>query len=411
LSITVAKGKNRKTQIIKTAFQVWGDNQFQNTSLSSLSEALGMTKAALYRYFNNKESLLEEMFQYFINEYGISFYQFKQQVTGLNYQQVITKFIHFYFSFYFDHINYFYFFVFHIMPNKLFEHTDLKKIIVDQREMLEKSILRKKDDWNQEKVRIAVNYIFASTSFWFLKHIVSKEQDSLTQERIEKLLKNLNTLVFEGFLDSNVPFKIDFNSIKDQCLISKDELLPIDRIFSSIEEVLSKNGFMGASIEKFATEIGMTKSSLYFFFKDKNDMLIQTINREVEKLFDLLDERIKEFSFFADKICCYIITTANYLLENPNVLNTLDHFKYQKLHHTIVNKSLPCAEPQFLFMKDAIKNNDLNDHNLKIEDIISFLNFQIMRELIEGKNNKTAKNELLNNMEVIHELFMNGIGR
>ena len=59
-----------KTQlIIDTAFKVWGDNFFYNTSLSSLSDALGMTKPALYRYFKNKDAILLAMKDDFIRNY------------------------------------------------------------------------------------------------------------------------------------------------------------------------------------------------------------------------------------------------------------------------------------------------------------------------------------------------------
>ncbi len=55
--------------IIDTAYKVWGDNFFYNTSLSSLADALGMTKPALYRYFNNKVAILLAMKTDFIRKY------------------------------------------------------------------------------------------------------------------------------------------------------------------------------------------------------------------------------------------------------------------------------------------------------------------------------------------------------
>ncbi len=59
-----------KTQlIVDTAFKVWGENSFYNTSLSSLAEALGMSKPAIYRYFKNKDALLQAMKDDFIIKY------------------------------------------------------------------------------------------------------------------------------------------------------------------------------------------------------------------------------------------------------------------------------------------------------------------------------------------------------
>ncbi|MCK5674296.1 MAG: helix-turn-helix transcriptional regulator, partial [Spirochaetales bacterium] len=59
-----------KTQlIIDTAFKVWGEDSFYNTSLSTLAEAMGLTKPAIYRYFKNKDAILQAMKNDFIIKY------------------------------------------------------------------------------------------------------------------------------------------------------------------------------------------------------------------------------------------------------------------------------------------------------------------------------------------------------
>jgi AcrR family transcriptional regulator len=48
-------------EILKTAFFVWGKTFYQKSSLSDLAAALGVTKPALYRHFMNKDVLFEAM--------------------------------------------------------------------------------------------------------------------------------------------------------------------------------------------------------------------------------------------------------------------------------------------------------------------------------------------------------------
>ena len=65
----MTKREHKKQLIIDTAFKVWGENFFYNTSLSSLADAMGMSKPAIYRYFNNKEALVLAMKEDFISKY------------------------------------------------------------------------------------------------------------------------------------------------------------------------------------------------------------------------------------------------------------------------------------------------------------------------------------------------------
>ena len=49
--------EEKRNQVIATALKEWGRSHFRKTSLSTLARKMGMTKAALYRYFHNKEEL------------------------------------------------------------------------------------------------------------------------------------------------------------------------------------------------------------------------------------------------------------------------------------------------------------------------------------------------------------------
>ncbi|MDR1278456.1 MAG: TetR/AcrR family transcriptional regulator, partial [Treponema sp.] len=58
-----------RENIIKTAFRVWGQELYLTSSLSDLARELGVSKAALYRHFRNKEAILEAMFERFFDDY------------------------------------------------------------------------------------------------------------------------------------------------------------------------------------------------------------------------------------------------------------------------------------------------------------------------------------------------------
>src|SRR5438552_1084243 len=56
--------ESRRTDMCRTAAQLFRDRGFDATSVSDVARALGMTKAGLYHYFDSKEALLFEIMTY-----------------------------------------------------------------------------------------------------------------------------------------------------------------------------------------------------------------------------------------------------------------------------------------------------------------------------------------------------------
>ena len=54
-----SKGKARREQILLAAMDCFAENGFRGTTTRSLAERVGITEAALYRYFSSKESLYQ----------------------------------------------------------------------------------------------------------------------------------------------------------------------------------------------------------------------------------------------------------------------------------------------------------------------------------------------------------------
>lgn len=52
---------DRRAEICRTAAQIFRDHGFDATSVSEIADALGLTKAGLYHYFDSKEALLFEI--------------------------------------------------------------------------------------------------------------------------------------------------------------------------------------------------------------------------------------------------------------------------------------------------------------------------------------------------------------
>ncbi|MDR1256272.1 MAG: TetR/AcrR family transcriptional regulator [Spirochaetaceae bacterium] len=59
-----------KSEIVQAAFKAWGGDFYRATSLSTLAEALGVTKTALYHHFKNKDGILDAMYNTFFDSFS-----------------------------------------------------------------------------------------------------------------------------------------------------------------------------------------------------------------------------------------------------------------------------------------------------------------------------------------------------
>ncbi len=62
-----AKHEDKRTAILRTAAQLFAEKGYEATSLDNIAERLGMHKATLYHYVDNKESIL---FQCLVTSFG-----------------------------------------------------------------------------------------------------------------------------------------------------------------------------------------------------------------------------------------------------------------------------------------------------------------------------------------------------
>lgn len=62
------QSKNRKQEIIQTARRMFNTQQYDNTSMQDIIDALGIAKGTIYHYFASKEALLEAVVENIIDE-------------------------------------------------------------------------------------------------------------------------------------------------------------------------------------------------------------------------------------------------------------------------------------------------------------------------------------------------------
>ena len=400
----MTKHEQKKQLIIDTAFRVWGNNYFYNTSLSSLADAMDISKPAIYRYFSNKEALIIAMKENLIFKYqSILKKSNKNEFTDLN--SILLDYTEIPIRFFAENYNY-YRFIFLKLFN---QEQDLTKLLDDMRgseDHFAEPVLFESIGLTEINALSISGYIQSLGGFLLNQNLFSKK--SFTNSEINQITKTIRFISQYG-LGGHRESKetINYNDVELASAISKKDILPYDRIFTAIAEVIAEKGVWETTMDSIANKLEMSKSSLYFYFENKDQMINNVIEREIEHLNSLIMERVVQFKNYKEQIYCIFNVMSSYFILKPSIFSIMNWLRFQ-----FINKPVKPKEYKFEkyteYIETLTKTTSFNPLNFSPDLIAKGLNFILIRELWDCESTKSGKNNINIRLRKIHGLVMNG---
>jgi len=405
--MNIVKTPTKRQEIIQEAFKVWGENSFYNTSLASLAQSMNISKAALYRHIKGKEDLLEAMKEYFLQLHRHLCQEVQQKAAGKGFDEKLSIFHKVVIQFYAK--NYWYYrFIFIHMASQSEESLDsFKELKQFQKELFPLEELHTEFGWDTKELVLVQNYILNSGIF-LLFH------SSMSQFSFEKLkksdLKNLNkSIVTEGFAGQERLNEIDFQRIEDQCWLDSCELPETDRIFSAIAQVVGEVGLWEASLEKIAGKAGISKSSLYFYFKNRNDMIWEMIDRERHSLGQLFLQKSGIYESFEERLYAYFVVFSSYMWARSNILEVMNWFRFQGFKIEVPANCTDTMVRYVQFLNDGQELDKLRKDLFGPQMIIQWINQFLIQEIHNINGNKLLTKESNEMLRTLYRLFLFGV--
>ncbi len=137
-------------------------------------------------------------------------------------------------------------------------------------------------------------------------------------------------------------------------IINKDELIKA-AIIRAAENLFQKWGLNKTTMEDIAKASGKGKSTLYYYFKSKEEIFDIVMTKEINEVFELVKKSVSEFKTFEEKIKAYVLVNLKELRKRVNI-------------YSIVKSEIIIDES---FLKKIREWFDTEEVNL-IKDIISF---------------------------------------
>ncbi len=305
----------RREQILEAAFGL--SARRGDWSLADVAGEIGLSKTALYRHFRDRAEIEEEMRRDLFRSL-LRVIEASDASPALIRKAVV--------SFFREHQGHLYVTLMGLVTDPTFSRTVIE-FLVSGSERIARYFARASVTEPATRERVAADLLINSVSILlasFLdEHIDTKLQDGLldlleqgfegmrlpTEERLDELT------VAAGLADAD---------------IERDE----GKILSAIARVIRLYGLTKTTIGRIAEETGTAKSSLYFHYKTKEDMLEDLLRRETGTLVRLFKEKAAVGETFTEQLYVIMVVQANYLVMKPDFIPVFNWIRYE----TIVNR-------------------------------------------------------------------------
>ena len=139
-----------------------------------------------------------------------------------------------------------------------------------------------------------------------------------------------------------------------------------ERIIIIAEQLFMQYGFLKTTMEDIAKKVHMGKSSVYYYFKSKDDVFSAVIRKDTRIFQQKLDDAVESANTPEDKIRAYVITRMTHLQDLSKFYTTLtDEYLDHYLFVEEVRKDFYEYESTVIknLLEDGIKQNffDVDD--------------------------------------------------
>jgi AcrR family transcriptional regulator len=324
-----------KEDIISAAFRVWGRQFYLRTSLSDLAAELGVTKAALYRHYRNKQGLLDEMYSVFFDEWADFIRSdFERAAAVPETLECLSFLVRGFIEFYARRRDYFIFSLIKVYGEPGEQGRFAMKEGLRLRG-IDMSRLGRQGKGQSGEYPPPLQMIMATLFLWtasFHKSRCREEDGEPDEFLIRELVNSAENIVLRGLgFDHARVESLRFEALEDLAARRLRLEAPAAGIFKAVAEAVAEAGPWEVSMEMVARRLGFSKSSLYSHFKNKGDMIGRFFIAEFERILKYSKVGMELSDRLEEQLYLGIYSIADYLRSRQEILIACDWLRTRHL--------------------------------------------------------------------------------
>jgi len=184
-----------------------------------------------------------------------------------------------------------------------------------------------------------------------------------------------------------------------------------EQILQAAKQLFSVHGLHKVTMDDVAKAVGKGRSSLYYYYKSKDEILNAVTEAEVREMLAAVTRAINQATNFEQKLHAFFITKLNILREKGSFYNKLDagmdadamsNFnKAKRIHHNNVIKQESALLNEMLTL--GIETGELHAINEKEKQALVF----VLLSTLHGLKREMIAENNFEGIELIVTTFVN----
>jgi len=405
--------KMTRTEIIDAALKAWGRNFYLDTSLSHVARELKVCKPALYRHFRNKNALLQAMNGYFLDDFA-AFVRpaYEKALNGPDSTENIFMIIRAIAEYYARNVNIFIFSMVKLNDDRRDSLTYMEDLRIRGIDLARFHHSIKNEYVFQPLIMRLIN----ATMVFFMADF-HKKGESLTnppsEAAIAQIIELISEIIGKGLCYNNEEITaLDYEKLENR-IAGTINNIEDDPLLKAVAAAVAETGPWETSMEQVAHRSGLSKSSLYGHFKNKQDMLHQLFVTEFMRIMDFARQGMRQPVLPQEQLYLGIFSIVEYLRSKPDILTAMDWIRNRRINLGPIRKrkERPMHEFMRLFEEIDIKplqnNESLSREELWLSPWILLL---IITTLMQTNSGQTAGKVPNSDIRYLYRFITLGIG-
>ena len=269
----MTESASTRDKIIDAAFSFYRNPVFTNISLSQIAQKVGISKAAIFKHFSNKEALGQALFERMFD--GIA--------------EAIRRMIECY-------------------------KNGKRGVAVPD------SFFRA--DGSLKDIDLYVTSIYVGTTIFIFALLRFQALDTNAPNIADSAdFANKLAALIENEIGKNIPEKKRLAQLDARFKSAMQKKAPLTDELLAFASVVSEYGAAGITIERLAKKLRLAKSSLYSRYKNKSEMIESLIKNEVIRMHGMIAENMDGLT--TGEECTYAVlrTELLYFIKYPEIVD------------------------------------------------------------------------------------------
>jgi TetR/AcrR family transcriptional regulator, multidrug resistance operon repressor len=170
-------------------------------------------------------------------------------------------------------------------------------------------------------------------------------------------------------------------------------------------EMAVKDGFDGLSMQKLAQAAGVSPATIYIYFKDRGDLIVQLWLQEMQKMVGNTLQGFDPSMPFEDGLKIQWMNRARYCMDNPTSMHFMEQIKFSPYYDICLKK----MDTTFLkamgeFVHNAIQRKELVKLPVEVYWSVAFAPlYQLVKMHMSGRGLQGGSEKFILNDKIINQ--------